>query len=343
MGKFNIAILGVSGYTGYEILRLLIQRPDINIQHLIADKNAGKTIASIYPVFSDITLPQIQPLHEVDFANIHAVFCCLPHGTSQKIILDLYHKYPNLKIFDLSADFRLNNPAEYKKWYNLDHLSPIIQQTDACYGLPEIHSEKIKSKRIIACPGCYPTSIILPLYPLLKSQAILRNNIICDSKSGVSGAGRKESIDMLFCERENDVKAYSLFNHRHISEIQQELQIDDFIFTPTLVPTNRGILSTIYCKQNPTFTGEITQIWRDFYQNQPFVQICNYAPSTKEVAYTNKIRMYLQQRNDGAIIIISVIDNLCKGSSGQALQCFDLCFSTLYDNPHISMQTQSIS
>jgi N-acetyl-gamma-glutamyl-phosphate reductase len=271
---------------------------------------------------SGFDLPKIISISEVDFTDIEAVFACLPHGSSQEIIINLHTQYPHLKIIDLSADFRLCDPKEYEFYYKTAHLSPQLQK-QAVYGLSEVYREQIKSAKIIACPGCYPTSIILPLKPLIQAKAVEVNSIISDSKSGISGAGRKESAQFLFSERSENVLAYSLFAHRHLSEIRQELGTK-ITFTPHLVPTIRGILSTIYAITTID-TRAINDILIDKYKNEPFVEIVPTPPSTKEVIGTNKCRIYAQVE-DGKLIIVSVIDNLYKGSSGQAVQNFNLAF-----------------
>ncbi|MBM3580214.1 MAG: N-acetyl-gamma-glutamyl-phosphate reductase, partial [Alphaproteobacteria bacterium] len=222
MKKIQVAILGASGYTGAELIRILLNHEKVEIAALVANSNAGQKIEQLYPHLIHYSLPDLQKLEEVDFSKINAVFGCLPHTTSQEVFAKLAPQHPHLKIFDLSADFRLENPADYSRWYEHEHVAQSLQP-QAVYGLTEIHRNKIKKANLIACPGCYPTSALLPLIPLLENNLIEKTNIIIDSKSGTSGAGRAVKQQNLFCEVNESVKAYSIGKHRHIGEIEQEL------------------------------------------------------------------------------------------------------------------------
>jgi len=322
MTKINAVIIGASGYTGVELLRLLLTHPNVEIKALVAESNAGKEITELYPNFYAANLPRLQKLEDISFNEIDVVFCCLPHATSQKIIKTLPQ---NLRIIDLSADFRLADIALYEKWYG-KHLAPELQ-SQAAYGLPEICRDKIKDARIIACPGCYPTSVLLPLIPLMKQGLIEDDDIIIDSKSGVTGAGRKLAENFLFNEANEGVSAYGLKGHRHSAEMVENLGVN-VTFVPHLIPMNRGIISTIYVEPEKGF-AEMREALIAQYKDENFVHILpeGVAPATHYVRGTNHcfINIFEGQTEDSAIIV-SVIDNLCKGSSGQAVQNMNLAF-----------------
>jgi N-acetyl-gamma-glutamyl-phosphate reductase len=349
--KLRIAILGASGYTGIELLRLLLQHPAADIVALTADKQAGKKIDDVYPhlrsnfAHGELVEPWgttpilrqaqdeqrfvLKKIEEIDWENIDVVFCCLPHGTTQEVIADLP---AHLTVFDLSADFRLRDPDQYLKWYGHAHQALNLQK-EAIYGLPEIYAAQIKKARLIACPGCYPTSAILPLYPLLKENLIDSSSIIVDAKSGVSGAGRTLKESSLYTEVAEGIMAYGVANHRHAPEIEQELSAAggkgiQVTFTPHLMPMNRGILSTIYVKSKMA-ADKIHEKLQSFYAAAPFVKILplGQVPATRDVRFTNFCHIgVVADRVPGQIILVSVIDNLVKGASGQAVQCFNLRF-----------------
>ncbi len=332
MNKIKVAIIGATGYTGAELIRILINHPQVSIKSLIANSNVDQNLYEIYPNFSPISLPNLQKIDEVDFKQIDIAFCCLPHTTSQQVINKI-SQYKNLKIIDLSADFRLKDPKNYQKWYKNEHLAPKLQET-AVYGLSEIYSAKIIKSSIVACPGCYPTSILLPLLPLVENKLINSQTIICDSKSGFSGAGKKLEVNNLFCEINNSVKAYSIGNHRHLSEIEQELSIFanqeiEINFTPHILPINRGIISTIYVDLVDNFkVVDLRNCLLTKYEDCPFVELTSNPPAIREVIGTNFCKFSVHQgRNEKKAVIISVIDNLVKGASGQAVQNMNLMFS----------------
>lgn len=332
--KLQIAIIGASGYTGVELIRILANHNKIEIKNIIANANSGKEISQIYSHLSNFNLPKLEKIEDVNFKNIDLVFCCLPHATSQKIIKDLLSNsdLKHLKIIDLSADFRLEDAAEYKYWYKNNHIAPELQK-EAIYGLSEFNRHKIKKSRLIACPGCYPTSALIPLLPLLESGIIEKDNIIIDSKSGVSGAGRSLKENFLFSEVNEGVKAYAIASHRHLVEIEQELkkQVEEDLtisFTPHLVPMNRGIISTIYVNLADNFNINNAQdVLKTKFEDEYFVEIVNSYPSTKDVFSTNFCKIALfESRIKNQLIIVSVIDNLTKGSSGQAVQNMNIMF-----------------
>jgi N-acetyl-gamma-glutamyl-phosphate reductase len=322
--KHRTAILGASGYTGAELLRLLHGHPHFDITALTGDSQAGKEMAQVYPHLRARALPKLVKHTEVDFSQIDFVFCCLPHGTTQAIIASLPE---HIKIVDLSADFRLSDPAAYKEWYGHDHAATALQ-AGAIYGLTEHAREAVKDARLVANPGCYPTSILLPLLPLVKAGLVQPDTITVDSMSGVSGAGRSVKQEMLYNELEGGASAYSVGRHRHMAEIEQELQKGagtplTISFTPHLVPFTRGMLSTIHVQLAEGKTAaDAHSLLQAAYANEPFVTVlAEGSPRTHEVRGTNQCFMGLHAgRRAGELIIVSVIDNLVKGASGQALQ-----------------------
>ena len=334
MKKISAAIIGASGYTGAELIRILLNHKKVEIAALVANSNAGQKIEQLYPHLIHYNLPSLTKIDEVDFSKIDVVFGCLPHTTSQETFKKLLadSKNSHLKIIDLSADFRLENPDDYKEWYEHEHIAPDLQP-QAVYGLSEIHRNKIKKSNLIACPGCYPTSALLPLIPLLENNLIENHDIIIDSHSGTTGAGRSVKQGNLFCEVNESVKAYSVGKHRHMGEIEQELgkaakakiQID---FTPHLLPINRGIISTIYAKINPKFSvADIQNCLQTKYEDEPFVNVIEGEPNIKDVVGTNFCVIAVKKaRTANKVIIVSVIDNLCKGASGQAVQNMNIVF-----------------
>ncbi len=314
----KVAIIGASGYTGAELIRLLHQHSGVRIAALAAYRYAGKEIAEIYPHLTILDLPTLQKVEEVDFSDIDIVFCCLPHGTTQEIIKTLPK---HLKIIDLSADFRLKNIATYEKWYR-PHQAKELQKT-AVYGLSEIYREEIKTARLVACAGCYPTSMLLPLMPLFREKAIT-GDIISDSKTGLTGGGRTVSEAKLFCEINESVKAYSINSHRHAPEVEEKLgQFGEaeVTFTPHLIPMDRGILSTIYVNLK-TDIASAKKILEEQYANEPFVHILagDELPSTHMAKGTNHCFINIFAGKGDKAVIVSVIDNLVKGASGQAIQ-----------------------
>lgn len=334
MKKINVAILGASGYTGVELIRILVNHPNVKICELIANNNANQEFNEIYDHLTYLNLPRLKSLDSVDLSKIDVIFGCLPHATSQKIFKEIFadKKNSQLRIIDLSADFRIDDPKNYQKFYNHPHQALDLQDF-AVYGLSEINRHKIKKAKIIACPGCYPTSCLLPLIPLLKNEMIDFENIVIDSKSAISGAGRNLKIANLFCENNNSVKAYSIGNHRHLAEIQQELSkaINHKIeveFTPHIIPVNRGIISTIYTKlKNKYSLNDVVNCLEKSYEQEYFVKIVNHELSINNVAGTNLCLIKANQGNKPhSLILTSVIDNLCKGASGQAVQNLNIIF-----------------
>ncbi len=323
----NIAILGASGYTGIEAIRLLVNNKNYNIVDLTADSNAGISISEIYPHLGGINLPNLKKIEDINFSNIDAVISCLPHGKTQKILSSLPK---NIKICDLSADFRFKDIESYEKVYSKKHEAIEIQK-DVIYGLTEINREKIKKSRFIANPGCYPTSALLPLLPLINDNIVKEGNIIIDSKSGVSGAGRTLKNNLLYGEVSEGFSAYGLISHRHRPEIQNQIidfgsTIHKVLFTPHLLPIKRGILSTIYFSMNDQASiDDVINCLKNKYSDEQFVKYSESLPSTHDVRGTNlcKMKAFFDKSTD-QVIIISVIDNLLKGATGQAIQNLNL-------------------
>lgn len=327
----NTVILGASGYTGAELLRLLENHPAFHIVALTGDSQAGKPIEAVYPHLRTRKLPALVKHTEVDFKNVQLVFCCLPHGTTQEIIAGLPK---HVRIVDLSADFRLHNGADYAEWYGHPHRALDLQK-EAIYGITEFAREKIKSARLVANPGCYPTSILLPMKPLVEAKLIDATSISANSLSGISGAGRKVAQDYLFTELDGGVSAYGIGKHRHVAEIEQELRLTSGIadlvisFTPHLVPITRGMLSTIHATlANGKTVDDVRAHLAKTYASEPFVHVLESgSASTHQVRGTNQCFISVHAgRHKNELIIISVIDNLVKGASGQALQNANLMF-----------------
>ena len=330
--KLNVAIAGATGYVGLDLVYLLSRHPKVNLMYLCAKKNIGKKIKSFDQRIKK-KLPKITHLTNVNWSNIDILFLTLPNGQAQKIISKLFFKYQNIKFIDLSADFRLKSPIQYTKWYKLKHQAKILQKK-ALYSICELSRKKIKNYKIIANPGCYPTSILLPLVPLLKSKLLRKDNIIIDSKSGYSGAGKgfkkkykklKNIFDSTF--------AYSVEGHRHMAEIDQELnnftsQKINYVFNPHIIPTYRGILSTIYADIAPKKNfNSIVNCLKLFFKDKKFIKINKNKKSygTNYVLNTNNCEINIckgQIKNQ--IIIFSAIDNLVKGAAGQAIQNMNL-------------------
>lgn len=320
----NITIIGATGYVGEELIHLLSFHPKIKIVSLFA-RTSKSSIDEIYPNFKGIINLQVNEFGIEKIKNCDLAFLAVPHTVSMQIVPNLIKK---LKIIDLSSDYRFKNPDVYEKWYNTSHIDKNLLKY-AVYGLPEIFKEEIKKADLVAVSGCYPTSIILAVAPLLK-ETIISSKIIIDSKSGVSGAGRNLQLKNLFCECNENLKAYNIGTHRHqpeISEILSQLAEKNIevIFTPHLVPMNRGILSTIYCTLKKKFsTIEIISLYEKFYTNSPFIKIVNSA-EIKNVRYSNYCHISLKVI-EKSLIIVSCIDNLIKGAAGQAIQCMNIMF-----------------
>lgn len=331
--KLNIAIFGASGYTGAEAIRLALGHPGVEIAALTGESKAGQPIDAVYPHLAGFGLPDLVRIDDVSLRGLDAVFLCLPHATTQKVAMRLRSAAPDLRLIDLSADFRLRDVDAYESWYG-EHFAPTLQP-EAVYGLPEHYRADISDAPIIACPGCYPTSILVPLLALQDAGMIVPDRIIADSKSGTSGAGRKGSEALSHSEVSEGFHAYGVAAHRHTAELDQELSVRagravTATFTPHLVPMNRGILSTVYGDLAPGVDIAQAQAALDaFAARETFVQRANApaAVATRAVRGTNRVLVDLvADRRQGGFILLSAIDNLTKGSSGQAIQNFNLAF-----------------
>jgi len=327
----KIAIVGASGYTGLELIRILHCHSEVVLTSLTSEQSAGKCISEVFPSLKgrcDIVLENLEPVRIAEKADI--IFTALPHKAAMEVVPTFIEL--GKKVIDLSADYRLSDHALYGEWYE-PHLNP-ANLKKAVYGLPEIRRSEIKGAKLLANPGCYPTSIILGLAPLLKMGLIDLSSIIADSASGVTGAGRSAKIESLYCEVNEGFKSYAVGGkHRHTPEIEQELSLlagkqIKITFSPHLAPMDRGILSTIYAMPTDTVTNEmLVRLYREFYDGEPFVRVLGDGnlPSTSFVRGSNFCDIApLVDTRTGRIIVVSAIDNLVKGASGQAVQNMNL-------------------
>jgi N-acetyl-gamma-glutamyl-phosphate reductase len=330
----KVAVIGASGYSGEVLVQLLLNHPHAELVAVTSRQNAGQTLAQVFPKFASHpktkTLRFSEPNAEILAKEAAVMFLALPHGIAAEYVVPLLNA--GCIVIDLSADFRLKSAQIYKEFYTQDHPAPELLKKSV-YGLPEVYRDKIKKSSLIASPGCYPTSILLPVIPLLKARLIKPHGIIADSMSGVSGAGRKAEIDYLFCECNESVRPYGVPKHRHLSEIEEQLSLAAKMpvtiqFIPHLIPVNRGILTTLYLEPVEKLTEEkISACYKKFYDNEPFVRLLegNALPDTKNVAGTNvlEIAWRLDSRT-GRLIVMSAEDNLVKGASGQAVQSMNI-------------------
>ena len=332
--KAKIGVLGASGYTGAELVRLLLRHPGVEIALLTADRRAGQEMREVFPQFAPFGLPKLRSIEGLDWARaqLDLVFCALPHGTTQQVIRDLLAKAPALKVVDLSADFRLADIAAYARWYGHAHQASELQR-EAVYGLVEVYRERIKAARLVANPGCYTTCAQLALIPLLKAKAIDPEAIVIDAKSGTTGAGRAAKEEQLFAEVSEGIHAYGVGHHRHMAELDQEFSLAAgrevvASFTPHLVPMSRGILSTIYVRARAGGGAEdLHAILSKCYANEPFVHVLppGIMPQTRHVRGSNMTFIGVaKDRVAGHAIIGAALDNLVKGASGQAVQNMNL-------------------
>jgi N-acetyl-gamma-glutamyl-phosphate reductase len=332
--KAKIGVLGASGYTGAELVRMLLRHPRAEIVLLTAERNAGKAMQDVFPQFLPYELPTLAAIDGLDWvkAGLDLAFCALPHATTQKVIKELLAKAPATKVVDLSADFRLRDTAAYAKWYGHEHHAPELQK-EAIYGLTEIHRREIKKARLVANPGCYTSCAQLPLIPLIKAKAIDLDEIVVDAKSGMTGAGRAAKEAMLFSEVSEGFHAYGVGHHRHMAELDQEFSLAAgreviVSFTPHLVPMNRGILSTIYVRGRRGRTPEdLHALLSKSYLREPFVHVLPFGetPHTRHVRGSNMTFIGVaKDRIPGRAIVVSALDNLVKGASGQAIQNMNL-------------------
>jgi N-acetyl-gamma-glutamyl-phosphate reductase len=318
----RIAILGASGYTGAELVRLIATHPGMRIVALSADRKAGMQMAEVFPFLRHLDLPRLQKIDEIDFAGVDLCFCALPHATTQEVVARLPR---DLRIVDLSADFRLRDPAEYQRWYGQPHAA-VELQAEAVYGLTEFYREAIRGARLVAGTGCNAAAGQFALRPLIAAGVIDLDDIVIDLKAGVSGAGRSLKENLLHAELSGGTHAYSAGGkHRHLGEFDQEFSAIAgrpvrVLFTPHLLPMNRGILATVHLKGDP---GAIHATLAAAYANEPFLRVLPFGalPSTRDIAGSNFCHLgVIGDRVPGRATVVSVLDNLTKGSSGQAIQ-----------------------
>lgn len=341
MDPNTVAIIGASGYSGEELVRLLLQHPKAQLTAVTSRQYAGQTIAQVFPRFA--SHPQAraiqfsQPDVEVLAGQAEVIFLALPHGVAAEYALPLLQR--GRRIIDLSADFRLKSADRYRDFYHQDHPAPDLL-SQSVYGLPEVYRDPIRKAQLVASPGCYPTSILLPTLPLLRAGLIEPAGIIADSLSGVSGAGRKADIGYLFCECNESLRPYGIPKHRHLSEIEEQLALAagqevTLQFTPHLVPVNRGILTTLYLTPAqaardtaaPVFSQAVAECYQAAYANEPFVRLLAppNLPDTKNVVGTNVLELaWRVDPRTGRLIVLSAEDNIVKGASGQAVQSLNL-------------------
>lgn len=327
----DVGIIGATGYTGAELLRLLARHPQVRVRIVTSRKEAGRPVAELFPALRGVcdrlfTEPDVEGL-----GACQAVFFATPHGTAMEMAPALLER--GVKVIDLSADFRLRDRDLFRRWYGIEHTAPAVLE-EAAYGLVEIERATIRSARLVACPGCYPTAVQLALVPLLEAGAIEPEGLIADCKSGVSGAGREAKIGSLFCEAGDSFKAYGASGHRHAPEIEQGLRraagqaSASLTFVPHLTPMIRGLHATIYARLRQPET-DVQAVLETRYRGEPFVDVMPQGshPETRSVRGANTCRIAWHLAPDGrTLILLSVIDNLVKGASGQAVQCLNLMF-----------------
>ena len=329
MQKTKTGIINVTGYAGVELARLLYQHPEVELVSVTGRSTAGQKLGDVFPHLASLDLTI-----EAELAEVDLVFSALPHKESAPEVISLYNR--GTKVVDISADFRLKNADEYPSWYGFTHPAPQLL-AEAVYGLPELHRKQITSARLVANPGCYPTGAILALAPAIKA-GLIEPDIVVDSKSGISGAGRTLDLKSHYSEANDDVTAYALDGHRHLPEIVQELkrlntgQSPVITFVPHLIPMTRGILTTAYASIPPgTLTSgkkgreELNRLYQDFYRDKPFVRVTALPPHTKHTWGNNFCLVHptIDYREE-KLIVISCIDNLVKGAAGQAIQNMNL-------------------
>lgn len=330
MHKKKIGIIGATGYTGSELVRILSNHPEVEIAVITSESRAGEKFSDVHPYLQGIADQKLHSVNQIADFDLDLIFLALPHGVSMEYVEKFSEQ--SFKIVDLSGDFRLDSQRSYEEWYKMKHSYPQGMK-DAAFGIPELFAEEIKKAKIIANPGCFPTGAVLGAAPLLHHGITRAQPLIVDSKTGVTGAGIRAKPVNLYSNVNDNFKAYGLKKHRHTIEIQQTLnklsQKETLIqFTPHLLPVDRGILSTIYAKPDkPVNSEEIKQLYTDFYKDAKFIRIRNEVPAIKEVRGSNYCDIYTtyDERTD-MIIAVSAIDNLVRGAAGQAVQNMNLLF-----------------
>jgi N-acetyl-gamma-glutamyl-phosphate reductase len=340
----EVGIVGGTGYTGAELLRLLARHPRARVKVLTSRQEAGRRADSLFPQLRGLCDLSYSAPDAADLASCHAVFFATPHGTAMSMAPALVER--GVKVIDLSADFRLKDTAVYKRWYQHEHACPELL-AEAVYGLPELYRNEIRRARVIGNPGCYPTAVALGLLPLLEAEVIDRSTLIADCKSGVSGAGRELRLGSMFVEAADNLKSYGVAGHRHLPEIEQTLSAVTggevgLTFIPHLVPMIRGMQATIYARLSRK-DADLQGLFERRYRGEPFVDVlpAGAEPETRSVRGANVCRLAVHRPGGGDIVVVlSVIDNLVKGAAGQAVQCFNLMFDcdelTALDAPPLS-------
>lgn len=323
----DVAVYGATGYTALELLRILIRHPHVRVAAITSRQDAGKPLHAVHQsLFGqlDLSFEELAPAELASRAEV--VFCCVPHGASMAAVPDLLSN--GAKVIDLSADYRLSDPGVYEQWYKLVHTDP-TRLGETIYGLPELFGDRIKGRDLIANPGCYTSTAILALAPLLAESLIEPTGIVIDAKSGVTGAGRTPKLGTLFSECNENFSAYAVGTHRHQPEIEQVLsqasgKSVDVLFTPHLVPMDRGIFATIYATPTGSYSqADVMSAMRRFYEGKPFVRVVDHLPQTKDVAFTNFFDATARVAK-GRVMVLAVLDNLMKGAAGVAVQNFNL-------------------
>ena len=330
--KYRIAIAGASGYAGVELVRLVAMHPYFELSAVTSEKSAGQTISSVFPSLTGIVQHKFEALAPEALAErADAVFLALPHTRSQDPVAFLVKA--GMLVVDLSADYRLKDITAYEKWYQTSHAHPDLLR-EAVYGLPELHRNAISKAKLVASPGCYPTAAVLQLAPLFAKDLVRPDTVVIDAKSGISGAGRSPALPYHFPEAHESLEPYKIGQHRHIPEIEQELSgltgkagSVTVTFTPHLVPMNRGILSTAYCKLNQDFKlADLRALYRDYYKGERFVRLYeDVVPNPRYIKGSNycDIGVYADARA-GWAVTVAAVDNLVKGAAGQAIQAMNL-------------------
>lgn len=324
------AILGASGYSGTELLRLLSGRDDVRVEKVVAGTSAGQRVDALYPAFAGRVDLYYESFQAGELSSYEVAFVALPSGEGMKVVPALLEEVP--RVIDLGGDFRLASKELYERFYRQAHVAPQLLE-EAVYGLPELNKPRIAAARLVANPGCYPTGAILGLLPALKHGLVECEGLVINSLSGVSGAGRSSSLELSFTEVNENIRAYKIGTHQHIPEMQSVLsgaagKEVSLSFVPHLVPLNRGIYTTIHAKLAVTVNGEeLFSLYQQAYKGEPFVRVKRQIPQIKDVLYTNycDIGLYIEQRTQ-QLIIVTVIDNLVKGAAGQAIQNMNIMF-----------------
>jgi N-acetyl-gamma-glutamyl-phosphate reductase len=323
----RIGIVGATGYTALELIKLLLRHPQANITLLTSRDENRPHLSEVHPSLRDVLNLSMQPLEIESLSeSVDCVFCCLPHAASAAVVGQILDA--GVKVIDFSADYRLNDVATFEQWYGVEH--PDADRVGSiAYGIPELFRDQIRSANLVANPGCFPSSALLPLAPLFKNELIETTPLIVDSKTGVSGAGRKANLKFHYPECNESITAYGIGTHRHMPEIDQILNRfcdseTQAVFTPHLTPMDRGILSTIYVKRRGSHPeADLMDCLNDFYRDEPFVRVTEQIPTTKDVTGTNFCDITVKSCRD-MTIIVSALDNMIKGASGAAVQNFNV-------------------